>query len=101
MELVKTKAINDLIDFYGVLLTKNQLNTLELYYQEDLSLGEIASELNISRSAVYDSLKRSVDLLKDYESKLKLVAREKSKTKLLKIIDNLDKETIKKEIEKL
>ncbi|HHU59689.1 TPA: DNA-binding protein [bacterium] len=101
MELVKTKSINDLIDFYGVLLTKNQLNTLELYYQEDLSLGEIASELNISRSAVYDSLKRSVDLLKDYESKLKLVAREKSKIKLLKVIDNLDKETIKKEIEKL
>ena len=60
MELEKTKRVNDLIDLYGTLLTSNQLNILELYYMEDLSLKEISEELNISRNAVFDSLKRSL-----------------------------------------
>ena len=62
MELEKTKRINDLIDLYGSLLTSNQLNILELYYMEDLSLKEIGEELNISRNAVFDTLKRSLNL---------------------------------------
>ena len=67
MELEKTKRVNDLIDLYGILLTENQLNILELYYMEDLSLKEIADELNISRNAVHDSLKRSLIILEEYE----------------------------------
>ena len=69
MELEKTKRVNDLIDLYGNLLTVNQLNILELYYMEDLSLKEIAEELNVSRNAVHDSLKRSLITLEDYEEK--------------------------------
>ena len=101
MELEKTKRVNDLIDIYGVLLTNNQLNILELYYMEDLSLKEIAEELNISRNAVFDSLKRSVNILEDYESKLNLLAKELIKNELIENFDNLNKEEIREILSKL
>ena len=101
MELEKTKRINDLIDFYGNLLTANQLNILELYYMEDLSLKEISEELNVSRNAVYDSLKRSLATLEEYEDKLNLAKREEIKKELLEKIEDLSKEEIKKYIDRL
>ena len=101
MEVEKTKRINDLIDLYGILLTDNQLNVLELYYMEDLSLKEIAEELDVSRNAVFDSLKRSINILEGYENKLNLLAKEELKNDLLRKIDDLSKEEIKKFIYKL
>ena len=101
MELEKTKRVNDLIDIYGVLLTNNQLNILELYYMEDLSLKEIAEELNVSRNAVHDSLKRSLVTLEDYEEKLKLLEKDVIKSELLSKYEILSKEEIKSYIEKL
>jgi predicted DNA-binding protein YlxM (UPF0122 family) len=62
-------------DFYGVLLTEKQREVLEMYYSSDLSLGEISDVLNISRQGVYDILKRSEKILKNYEEKLKLVQK--------------------------
>ena len=44
--------INELFDTYGVLLSESQQQMLEQYYVFNLSLGEIAEELNISRAAV-------------------------------------------------
>ncbi len=101
MELEKTKRVNDLIDLYGILLTENQLNILELYYMEDLSLKEIADELNISRNAVHDSLKRSLIILEEYEDKLKLLEKDIIKNELLEKYEELNKEEIKKYIDKL
>lgn len=101
MELEKTKRINDLIDFYGALLTNNQLNILELYYMEDLSLKEISDELNISRNAVFDSLKRSLNILENYEIKLNLLKRDSIKNELLSKFDSLSKDEIKKYIDRL
>ena len=101
MELEKTKRVNDLIDLYGNLLTANQLNILELYYMEDLSLKEIAEELNVSRNAVHDSLKRSLITLEDYEEKLNLLEKDIIKNELLLKYENLSKEEIKTYIEKL
>lgn len=101
MELEKTKRVNDLIDIYGSLLTENQLNILELYYMEDLSLKEISEELNISRNAVHDSLKRSLNILEEYESKLGLVTKEEIKNELLNKFEKLTKEEIKEIIIKL
>ncbi len=43
---------------------------MELYYWEDLSLGEIAQDVGITRQAVRDSIKRSEQLLNDFEEKL-------------------------------
>lgn len=101
MELEKTKRVNDLIDLYGNLLTTNQLNILELYYMEDLSLKEIAEELNVSRNAVHDSLKRSLITLEDYEEKLCLLEKDVIKNELLSRYEELTKEEIKSYIEKL
>ena len=101
MELEKTKRVNDLIDLYGNLLTDNQLNILELYYMEDLSLKEIAEELSISRNAVFDTLKRSLNILEDYENKLNLLVKDEIKNELIENFDNLSKEEIKDIIYKL
>ena len=60
------------MDCYCDLLTDKQQDYLTLYYEEDLSLAEIAEDLNVSRNAVYDNLKRAVASLEDYESKLHL-----------------------------
>ncbi|NLG86534.1 MAG: YlxM family DNA-binding protein [Firmicutes bacterium] len=62
-----------LYDFYGSLLTKRQQDFMELYFGEDLSLGEIAAEFNVSRQAVYDILNRAEAALQGYEQRLKLV----------------------------
>ncbi|SHH15035.1 hypothetical protein SAMN02745221_01797 [Thermosyntropha lipolytica DSM 11003] len=73
--LDKREYLIILKDFYASLLTDKQQYVLELYYEHDLSLSEIAEEMGISRQAVYDLLKRSEGLLHDYEAKLGLVQR--------------------------
>lgn len=64
-----------LYDFYGQLLTEKQQNFWELYYHQDLSLGEIAEEFSVSRQAVFDLLKRTEKILLEYENKLVLVSK--------------------------
>lgn len=67
--------MNLLYDFYGQLLTKKQRAFFDLYYQADLSLGEIAAQHDVTRQAVYDILKRSERTLEDLEQKLGLVEK--------------------------
>lgn len=64
-----------LLDCYGELLTEHQRNTMELYYCEDLSLSEISEPLGITRQAVRDLIKRTEQLLLEYEEKLGFAAR--------------------------
>lgn len=59
-----------LFDCYGKLLTDKQRDIMDLYYNLDYSLGEIADDLNISRQGVRDSLKRSEAILVEAEEKL-------------------------------
>ncbi|MDI9467209.1 MAG: YlxM family DNA-binding protein [Syntrophomonadaceae bacterium] len=73
--LDKLDQIILLNDFYGPLLTMRQQEVLNLYYEQDWSLSEIASQYNITRQAVYDLVKRSERLLQDYEQRLHLVKR--------------------------
>lgn len=70
MEIKKILEINELLDIYGDLLTVKQRQVMNLYYEEDLSLGEISEELNVSRQAVYDTVKKSEQLLYSYEKSL-------------------------------
>ncbi len=63
-------------DYYGQLLTERQRDILSLHYEDDLSLGEIAERLGVSRQAVHDLLSRSEEALEDYEARLGLVARD-------------------------
>ncbi len=60
-------------DFYAGLLTDKQRRMLELYYDHNLSLGEIAEESGISRQGVHDLLRRSEKLLESYETRLGLL----------------------------
>ena len=71
-DLVKTLRMNYLFDFYQSLLTNKQRNYLELFYLEDYSLSDIADTFNVSRQAVYDNIRRTGDLVEDYEKKLEL-----------------------------
>ena len=64
-----------LLDFYGQLLTERTREILELRFQEDMSLAEIAEDLGISRQAAHDAIHRGVSSLTEYEEKLKLVER--------------------------
>lgn len=61
-----------LYDYYGDLLRDNQSNIIDLYYNQDYSLSEIAEEMNISRQGVHDALKRAEKNLLEYEDKIKL-----------------------------
>lgn len=67
--------ISLLMDNYGLLLTENQLNIMELYYNDDLSLSEIAELNKISRQAIHDLIKRCYKTLTGYESKLHLLQK--------------------------
>ncbi|HET8679512.1 MAG TPA: methyltransferase, partial [bacterium] len=65
---------NRMFDAYGRLLTARQRRLLQRYYQDDLSLGEIAEQIGVSRQAVHDGLRRAVGVLERYEDALGLAA---------------------------
>lgn len=67
--------ISLLYDFYGQLLTGQQAQAVSLYYNDDLSLSEISSQLGITRQGVRDSVKRAEAQLLKYEEKLGLFER--------------------------
>ncbi|MCD7949054.1 MAG: YlxM family DNA-binding protein [Erysipelotrichaceae bacterium] len=90
--LEKKQRVNLLMDCYEELLTKKQRQYLSLYYQEDLSLSEIAEELNVSRNAVFDNLKRAVHSLENYEEKLHLLKKHKQRLELIERIENVQKQ---------
>ncbi|TQR20896.1 putative DNA-binding protein [Psychrobacillus vulpis] len=71
----KTTRMNFLFDFYQALLTDKQRSYMELYYLDDLSLGEIAEEYEVSRQAVYDNIRRTEAMLEEYEEKLNLFTK--------------------------
>lgn len=67
---MKDLKISLLLDFYGGILTDKQADALELYYNEDLSLAEIAQHTKITRQGVRDSIKRGEAILLEMEEKL-------------------------------
>ncbi|KGF48309.1 DNA-binding protein [Veillonella montpellierensis DNF00314] len=84
-----------LLDFYGMLLTDKQKHCLQLHHEDDMSLGEIAEELGVSRQAVYDNLKKAMQLLTGYEEKLHLIAQyERRKALIAAMKSELSKEII-------
>ena len=67
--------INQLLDFYGALLTDHAREFMRLRLEEDMSLQEIADSFGVSRQAVHDSVGRSEKQLEEYEQKLGLIQR--------------------------
>lgn len=68
--MAKNLEISYLIDFYGDVLTEKQRDVMEQYYNDDLSLAEIAENFGITRQGVRDSIKRGECILMDLEEKV-------------------------------
>lgn len=66
-----------LLDYYGALLTDKQKNYFDLYYNQDLSLAEIAEQEGISRQGVHDNISRTETILLEMEKATGCVARAK------------------------
>ena len=73
--MAKDLEISFLLDFYGDMLTEKQREVIEFYYNEDLSLSEIADNEGITRQGVRDSIKRAEAQLLDMEQCLGLAKR--------------------------
>ncbi len=68
-----------LLDYYGELLSENQRTVMDLYYNEDFSLTEIADEVCITRQGVHDALHRAEDTLDEFEFQLGLLRSHEKK----------------------
>lgn len=75
MSLENIVKKGELLDCYGALLTARQRECLDLYYNENLSLGEIAEEFHISRQAVHDAMRHGEEQLLLYEAALHMAGR--------------------------
>lgn len=73
--MAKDLSVSVLMDFYGELLTPKQLEALDSYYNQDLSLAEIASEMDVSRQGVRNFIKTGEQHLSEFEEKLNLAER--------------------------
>ena len=74
-DMVERVELNYLLDFYGPLMTEHRRELMRLYCEEDLSLAEIADQMEITRQGVSDAVNKAKRQLNDYEAKLGLVAR--------------------------
>jgi uncharacterized protein len=88
-------------DYYGGVLTEYQSNLIKMYYDEDLSLNEIAENLSISPQAVKDTLSRAEKTLINLENKLMLVNKVESAKKLLEELKEGANNENKKKIEEV
>ena len=89
---------NALFDIYGMLLTEKEQDSFKDYYQEDLSLAEIAEIKSISRSAVQKTIKTVLEKLDYYEENLKIY----NKNLILKeVLDIVEDNNIKNKIEEV
>ena len=87
----KNLEINYLLDFYGDVLSDRKRNVLEMYYNDDYSLSEIADDIGISRQGVRDIIKKSEEELVYLEEKLGLYKKfrdiQKSANELIESIE--------------
>ncbi len=71
----KNLNLGYLLDFYGELLSERKRSVMDMYYNEDFSLAEIAAEIGISRQGARDIIKKSEEELLFYEEKLGLAKK--------------------------
>jgi predicted DNA-binding protein YlxM (UPF0122 family) len=75
VDIEKNINVSRLFDYYAGLLSDRQREVVNLYYNDDLSLGEIADLIGITRQGVYEAIKKSEILLTGFEEKLGFAAR--------------------------
>ena len=87
----KNLNLGYLLDFYGELLPERKRSVIDMYYNEDLSLAEIAEQIGISRQGVRDIIKKAEDELLFYEEKLKLASKLQSAERMADELEVLAK----------
>lgn len=93
----RVELIN-LFDIYESLLTDREKEIFKYYYYEDLSLSEIGENLNITRTGVFNTLKKVEEKLLQYEDNLKLMSM---KGTLKDLLEESDIEVIKNKLKKI
>ena len=87
----QTYRMTMLFDFYGEVLTPRQKEFFDLYYNEDLSLAEIAENYGISRQGVRDVIVRAEAIMTDLEDKTGLMKRFLQMQQVQAILDAAEK----------
>lgn len=90
--------LTNLFDIYESLLTDREKEIFKYYYYEDLSLSEIGENLNITRTGVFNTLKKVEEKLLQYEDNLKLMS---IKGTLKDLLEESDIEIIKNKLKKI
>ncbi len=90
--------LTNLFDIYESLLTDREKEIFKYYYYEDLSLSEIGENLNITRTGVFNTIKKVEEKLTQFEASLKLM---NIKNTLKDLLDESDIEVIKNKIKKI
>ena len=88
----KNLGISVLLDYYGGMLTDKQRDVIDLYYNQDLSLADIAEHEKISRQGVRDNIKRGEAYLTELEENLHLAKQTVSLLALLEDIQRRNRE---------
>ncbi len=97
----KDLKIGFLLDFYGDVLSERKRTVLDYYYNDDLSLAEIAEELGVSRQAVRELIGKAGEELRFLEEKLGLAARfEQTQKCAERLLSLLDAEAVGSEVRK-
>ena len=95
-------CIRDRFDIYGALLNEKQRDVINCYYNEDLSLQEIADNTDRSKQAISDMIKRSEDKLFEFEDELSLLkSREELKDALISIRELMESSNYEMAISKI
>ena len=85
----QTYRMSMLFDFYGDLLTDRQKEFYDLYYNEDLSLAEIAENYGITRQGVRDVIVRAEAYLTEVEDKTHLIRRFHEMRRQIAAVDSI------------
>ena len=98
----KIVKVAELYDIYGPLLNEKQRDVINCYYNEDLSLQEIAENNNKSKQAISDMMTRTVDKLFEFEDELSLLEKkDELKDALTSIRELMENSKNKEAIEKI
>ena len=101
----KNVRVSMLMSIYGKLLTEKQYEILDNYYNSDLSLSEIAENMNITRQAVRDIIKKGENKLFEFEEKLEIMKKtlqqEKKINDVLSELTKLQTNSSDKQVQKV
>lgn len=90
-----------MLDYYGDLLTRHQRDILDEYFNEDLSMNEIAENYQVSKSAIQDLIKRSLKQLYDYEKTLKMIEKDHKLNDIMNEMIQEDSDLLNKYVRKI